>query len=89
MKHWLKWMIYQVKCRELRECFTLMSKCVDRIFDGETVHERIDFNEEELEAFLNSLSPQQFAEVQKFLIRCLNCNIKSSLLILRLKRKIQ
>ena len=46
--------------------FTLMSKCVDRIFDAETVHERIDFNEEELETFLNSLSPQQFADVQKF-----------------------
>ena len=46
--------------------FLLMSKCVDKIFDGETVHERIDFNEEELETFLNSLSPQQFAEVQKF-----------------------
>ena len=24
--------------------FTLMSKCVDRIYDAETVHERIDFN---------------------------------------------
>ena len=46
--------------------FTLMAKCVDRIFDAETVHERIDFNEEELETFLNSLSPQQFADVQKF-----------------------
>ena len=46
--------------------FTLMSKCVDRIYDAETVHERIDFNEEELETFLNSLSPQQFADVQKF-----------------------
>ena len=46
--------------------FTLMAKCVDRIYDAETVHERIDFNEEELETFLNSLSPQQFADVQKF-----------------------
>ena len=46
--------------------FTLMSKCVERIYDAETVHERIDFNEEELETFLNSLSPQQFADVQKF-----------------------
>ena len=46
--------------------FILMSKCVDRIYDAETVHERIDFNEEELETFLNSLSPQQFADVQKF-----------------------
>ena len=42
------------------------TQCVDRIFDAETVHERIDFNEEELETFLNSLSPQQFADVQKF-----------------------
>ena len=46
--------------------FTLMATCVDKIYDHETVHERVDFNEEELDTFLNSLSPQQFADVQKF-----------------------
>ena len=46
--------------------FNLINRCVNRIVDGETIHERIDFTEEELETFLNSLSPQQFADVQKF-----------------------
>ena len=46
--------------------FRLMSECVDKIYDEETVHERVDFNAEELDTFLNSLSPQQFADVQQF-----------------------
>ena len=46
--------------------FKLMSSCVDKIYDDETVHERVDFNDEELDTFLNSLSPQQFADVQVF-----------------------
>ena len=50
----------------VEQVFKMMGMCVDKIYDSETVHERVDFNEEELDSFLNSLSPQQYGEIQKF-----------------------
>ena len=46
--------------------FDLIGKCVKRIIDGETIHERADFNKKELSDFLDSLNTQQFADMQKF-----------------------
>ena len=46
--------------------FDLIGKCVERIIDGETIHERADFNKKELTEFLDSLNSKQFAELQKF-----------------------
>ena len=46
--------------------FSLIGKCVERIMDGETIHERADFNKKELTDFLDSLNTKQFAEMQKF-----------------------
>ena len=46
--------------------FDLIGKCVERVIDGETLHERADFNKKELTDFLDSLNTKQFAEVQKF-----------------------
>ena len=50
----------------IERVFALMASCVNQIYEGETIHERIDFSDKELNDFLNSLSPQQFADVQKF-----------------------
>ena len=50
----------------IERVFALMLSCVHQIYEGETIHERIDFSDKELNDFLNSLSPQQFADVQKF-----------------------
>ena len=46
--------------------FELIGKCVERIIDGETIHERADFNKKELNDFLDSLNTAQFADVQSF-----------------------
>ena len=46
--------------------FELIGACVERIYEGETVHERADFNDKELLEFLDSLSSQQFQKVQSF-----------------------
>jgi len=46
--------------------FDLMSKCVERIIDGETIHERADFNKKELNDFLDSLNTKQFSDMQNF-----------------------
>ena len=50
----------------IERVFALMLSCVNQIYEGETIHERVDFSDKELEDFLNSLSPAQFADVQKF-----------------------
>ena len=44
----------------------MMSKSIQRITDGETVHERIDFSETELNEFLESLTSEQFSKIQVF-----------------------
>ena len=46
--------------------FSLIGKCVERIIDGETIHERADFNKKELTDFLDSLNTKQFGDIQKF-----------------------
>ena len=46
--------------------FNLIGKCVERVIDGETIHERADFNKKELTDFLDSLNTKQFADIQKF-----------------------
>ena len=46
--------------------FSLIGKCVERIIDGETIHERADFNKKELTDFLDSLNTKQFADIQNF-----------------------
>ena len=46
--------------------FDLIGKCVERVIDGETLHERADFNKKELTDFLDSLNTKQFGDIQKF-----------------------
>ena len=46
--------------------FALIKGCIDQIIDGETVHERIDFSDEELDVFLDSLNSKQLEGVQTF-----------------------
>jgi hypothetical protein len=46
--------------------FSIVAECVERIFDGEDIYERVDFTKDELDAFLDSLGTKQFQEVQNF-----------------------
>ena len=46
--------------------FDMIKGCIAQITEGETVHERVDFNEKELDTFLDSLSTKQLEGVQNF-----------------------
>ena len=48
------------------QIFGMIGQCVERIYDGETIYERADFTQKELDAFLESLNTKQFEEVQAF-----------------------
>jgi len=50
----------------VEETFSILGDCIDNITEGETVHERADFNDEELKTFLESLSTKQFQSIQQF-----------------------
>ena len=44
----------------------LIKSSLQQIFDGEIVHERIDFTDDELVTFLESLTSEQFGKLQQF-----------------------
>ena len=50
----------------VEKTFQLIGSCIERIYEGETVHERADFSNKELGEFLDSLSSEQFQSVQTF-----------------------
>ena len=50
----------------VEKTFNLIGNCIDKIFEGETIHERADFNDKELSEFLDGLNSLQFKEVQSF-----------------------
>ena len=50
----------------VEKTFELIGGCVERIYEGETVHERADFSDKELSEFLDSLTSEQFQNVQAF-----------------------
>ena len=51
---------------DVNTLFTLIGNSIHQIYEGETVHERADFNKKELKAFLESLTSEQFKKVQNF-----------------------
>ena len=46
--------------------FEMIKGCIAQIIDGETIHERVDFNDKELDTFLDSLNSKQLEGVQNF-----------------------
>ena len=51
---------------DVEKVFDILGECIENITEGETVHERIDFNDEELKTFLESLNTKQFQNIQNF-----------------------
>ena len=49
-----------------KEIFELINRCVMRIYHGEEIHEKGDFSQKDLEAFLDSLNTKQFTDIQEF-----------------------
>jgi hypothetical protein len=50
----------------IERTFKLIADCTDKVVDGETIHERADFNNKELQEFYDGLDSKQFQEVQNF-----------------------
>ena len=48
------------------ELFKIISKSINEIYDGETVHKASDYSAEELNTFIESLTSDHFQKVQKF-----------------------
>jgi hypothetical protein len=46
--------------------FNMIKRSIKQIYDGDTLHERTDFNEKELDTFLESLTAQHFVKMQAF-----------------------
>jgi hypothetical protein len=46
--------------------FNMIKKCIHEIHDGETVHNRVDMSEKELDAFLDSMSSKNFENLTIF-----------------------
>ena len=46
--------------------FTMIKRSIKQIYDGDTLHERTDFNDKELDAFIESLSTAHFQKLQAF-----------------------
>ena len=50
----------------IEKTFKLISDCTEKVIDGETIHERSDFNDKELQEFYDGLDSKQFQNVQNF-----------------------
>ena len=50
----------------IERTFKLISDCTDKIIDGETIYERTDFNDKELQEFYDGLNSKQFQNIQTF-----------------------
>ena len=51
---------------DVEKTFDLICSCIKQVIEGETIHEKSDWNKKELGSFLDSLTSKQFADVQKF-----------------------
>ena len=59
-------MLDSINSGNTEEVFNLISKCVKRIVEGETIYEKDDFTQKELNEFLENLNSEQFSAIRKF-----------------------
>ena len=57
---------FNVESSDINKLFDIIANSIHQIYEGETVHERTDFNKKELKTFLESLTSEQFQKVQNF-----------------------
>ena len=48
------------------EVIDMIKRCIDEVHDGETVHNKIDMSESDLDEFIESLTTEQFENVANF-----------------------
>ena len=52
--------------QETEQIFTLIKRCINEIHDGETIHNRIDISEKELDEFIDNLTTKTFEDLGTF-----------------------
>jgi len=55
-----------VQALDVEGTFDLIGTCIKQVFEGEKVYEKTDWNKKELKDFIDSLTSNQFQDVQKF-----------------------
>ena len=48
------------------QIFDMVKNCVEEIHDGETIHNRVDMGDKELDEFIESMSQEHFTSVSNF-----------------------
>ena len=51
---------------QIQSIFEMIKRCISEIHDGETVHNRIDISEKELDEFIESMSSENFENLSAF-----------------------
>tara|TARA_Y100000034_G_scaffold103116_1_gene128410 strand:+ start:220 stop:924 length:705 start_codon:yes stop_codon:yes gene_type:complete len=51
---------------EITSVFTMMKKCVNEIHDKETIYNKVDISEKDLDEFIDSMSTENFENFAKF-----------------------
>ena len=51
---------------ETEYIFKMIKSCINQVYEGDTIHERSDFTDKDLDAFIESLTSEHFAKLQTF-----------------------
>jgi len=51
---------------QIKQIFDMVKNCVEEIHDGETIHNRVDMGDKELDEFIESMSQEHFTSVSNF-----------------------
>ena len=58
--------VMKLKNTSTMEMFKILNKCIKELHHGETIHNRADMSEKELDEFFDSMNQDQFAQVNEF-----------------------
>ena len=51
---------------EVSSMFDMIKRCVHEVHDGETIYNRVDISDKELDDFIDSMSSENFEQVTNF-----------------------
>jgi hypothetical protein len=51
---------------DVKSIFGMIKRCIHEIHDGETIHNKVDMSEKELDVFIDSMSTQHFENLTQF-----------------------
>ena len=51
---------------DVKSVFGMIKRCIHEIHDGETIHNKVDMSEKELDVFIDSMSTQHFESLTQF-----------------------